>query len=192
MFKRFQEVLHKLHGEAILTPDREIPGVLRSLMDKHRWQRIAVYNLDEPKMLAVLNTLGDSGKKEVVVLPGQKPANFDNAALRDQLAETEVAISPVDYLVAQTGTAVFINNRHPSSLLTLLPPAVILIASLEHMVKDLWGLYERIEKDIPGEEPAVSFFTGPSRTADIEKTLVLGVHGPHQLFIFVTYQEDQG
>ncbi len=189
MFEKFQKVLAGLQGEAILTPPGNISAGVKELLAKQHWQRIAVYTPNMPSMQDVVKSVGETSGKDVVILPGQTPAGFDTPVLRKQLAETDVAISTVDYLVVQTGTAVFINNRQPSRLLTLLPPTVVLIARLEHLVRDLWELSDRVEQDTGETAPALTYFTGPSLTADIEKTLVLGVHGPHRLIILVTDEE---
>jgi L-lactate dehydrogenase complex protein LldG len=83
-----------------------------------------------------------------------------------------------DYGIAETGSLVFIpaRGRARASWLDL---EVLDVELLEdRIVRDLEGLFARLGSDMPS---AVAIVTGPSRTADIEQTLVVGVHGPREV-----------
>ena len=69
-------------------------------------------------------------------------------------------------------------------------PVHICIAYTNQLVYDvreaLQGMKERYDKNLPSQ---ITFATGPSRTADIEKTLVVGVHGPKEVYVFLVEQD---
>ncbi|MBM08904.1 MAG: lactate utilization protein [Magnetovibrio sp.] len=94
--------------------------------------------------------------------------------------------------VAETGTLIYLSGEENPSTLHLLPPTHIAVL----MEKDILGNYEnawtnvrlKCEKNAEGATSlprAVSWVTGPSRSGDIEQTLLLGVHGPQRLHIVV-------
>ena len=67
------------------------------------------------------------------------------------------------------------------------PPIHVVIADQSQLVDYLENAYSSIRKKYRGELPSqVTIITGPSRTADIEKTLILGAHGPKELHVFLS------
>ncbi len=87
-----------------------------------------------------------------------------------------------DYGIAETGSLVFISapDRTRASWLDL---EVLDVELLEdRIVRDLEGLFALLQSDMPS---AVAIVTGPSRTADIEQTLVVGVHGPREVRVLL-------
>ena len=70
--------------------------------------------------------------------------------------------------------------------LSVLPPHHVVIATREQLVPDLAAAYERLAAKYAGNYPSfISFITGPSRTGDIERILVLGAHGPKKLTVLL-------
>jgi L-lactate dehydrogenase complex protein LldG len=98
----------------------------------------------------------------------------------------EAAITRCECLVARTGTVVVSSATGPGRQMHAFPPVHIILAEESQLVSylddALLYLQQKYRNNLPS---AVSFITGPSRTADIEKTLVMGAHGPKELFIFV-------
>jgi L-lactate dehydrogenase complex protein LldG len=77
--------------------------------------------------------------------------------------------------------------------MTILPPVHWVIARPSQLVprwKDGWQ-HIKDRYALTGLPSMVSTITGPSRTADIEKTLVLGAHGPRELWVFLLEEEFQ-
>ena len=69
------------------------------------------------------------------------------------------------------------------------PPVNIVIATTEQLVYDIQDGFDLLRKKYEGTIPSmINLATGPSRTADIEKTLVLGAHGPREVFVFLLDQ----
>ena len=83
-----------------------------------------------------------------------------------------------DYGIAETGSLVFIAARDRARISWLDVELLEVELREERIVRDLEGLFELLRSDLPS---AVAIVTGPSRTADIEQTLVVGVHGPREV-----------
>lgn len=116
-----------------------------------------------------------------------KPRGIDKgqesgrAAMIAQFANCDIGIAEAHYAVASTGTfAVMSAEARPGSL-TLLPPISIIIVSIDRVVANLAAAITAFGADAIATN-RVSFITGPSRTADIEKRIVMGVHGPKMLY----------
>lgn len=95
-------------------------------------------------------------------------------------------VTPCEYLVARTGSAVVTTSGSSGRQMHAFPPIHIILAKKEQLVNYLEEALTRVQQQYKNEMPsAITVITGPSRTADIEKTLVLGAHGPKELIIFV-------
>ena len=102
------------------------------------------------------------------------------------LEECDAGISECDALVAQTGTVVVTSRTAGGRALSCLPPHHVVIARQSQLVPDLPAAFELIKPKYGNDYPSmISFITGPSRTGDIERILVLGAHGPKQLTILL-------
>jgi L-lactate dehydrogenase complex protein LldG len=102
------------------------------------------------------------------------------------LADCDVSVTGCEYLVARTGSIVMSaaqQSGRNTSVYALVHVCVGYTHQLVYEVKEaLEGLKEKYGDQIPS---FITFATGPSRTADIEKTLVVGVHGPKEVFVFL-------
>ena len=95
------------------------------------------------------------------------------------LADSDVAITGCECLVARTGTMVLSSAGQAGRATSIYSPVHICIAFAPQLYYDLHEALEFLQKKYGENLPSnISFATGPSRTADIEKTLVTGVHGP--------------
>ncbi len=75
--------------------------------------------------------------------------------------------------------------------LMIFPPVHIVIANASQLVTDIKDGLAGIKLKYPSILPSsITLITGPSRTADIEKTLVLGAHGPKELYVFYLEGEE--
>lgn len=103
---------------------------------------------------------------------------------RESLQDIAVSASSALYGVAETGTIVHQVRTGAGRLLSVLPPVHIAFLSEAGLLMNHAELFTRLS---PGDEgSALTLITGPSRTADIEKTLVIGVHGPHKWHVILT------
>lgn len=104
----------------------------------------------------------------------------------DHLERCPVGITECDALVAQTGSVLITSRSAGGRALSILPPHHVVLARRDQMVSDLTAAYEVVRRKYTPHFPSlISFITGPSRTGDIERILVLGAHGPKRLTIIV-------
>lgn len=104
-----------------------------------------------------------------------------NASVR----ECDLGVTGCDCLVAQTGSIVISTLSAGGRALSVLPPTHLVIARQEQLVPDLASAMALLRKRYDRRWPsAFSVITGPSRTADIEKILVMGAHGPKRLALY--------
>ncbi len=104
----------------------------------------------------------------------------------NDILKVKTSITACEFLVARTGSVVVSSRQKTGRQLHIYPDTHIVIAKLSQLVPDikdaLQGIKERYEDKIPS---FISFITGPSRTADIEKTLIIGAHGPKEIYVFL-------
>lgn len=96
-----------------------------------------------------------------------------------------IGISAVAFAVAETGTLVFASNENEPASTHLLPETHIAIVHEEQVVHTMEDAFERLRKDGRLMPRALNFVSGPSRTADIEQTIVLGAHGPYRVHLIL-------
>lgn len=98
----------------------------------------------------------------------------------------EAGITSCEFLIAHTGSVMVSAALQGGRQLSVYPPRHIIIAKKEQLVDYLQAAYDKIQEKYPVQLPSqITLITGPSRTADIEKTLVLGAHGPRELHVFL-------
>lgn len=94
-------------------------------------------------------------------------------------------ITGCEALVARTGTVIFSSKQHLGRTTPVFYPVHIIVAYAGQVVGDIQEGLDFMKRRYSQEVPSmINFNTGPSRTADIEKTLVVGVHGPGEVFCF--------
>jgi L-lactate dehydrogenase complex protein LldG len=102
-----------------------------------------------------------------------------------EMEQCDAGVTECDALVAQTGSVLVTSRSAGGRALSILPPHHVVIARREQLVADLPAAFALIQRKYAPEYPSmISFITGPSRTGDIERILVLGAHGPKKLTIF--------
>ena len=98
----------------------------------------------------------------------------------------DVSITGCEFLVARTGTMVLSAAQQSGRSVSVYAPVHICIAYTNQLVYDIKDALQLMKEKYQGNIPSlISFATGPSRTADIEKTLVTGVHGPKEVYCFL-------
>lgn len=149
-----------------------------------------VYCADEAELVDQLTKLIHSQgwtkvySREAGWLDDMKEYNFDPVNT-DDLDGCDVAITLCDHLIARTGTIVLSSNQLSGRTASVYAPIHICIAYTHQLVFDIADslqLFKNEEDHLPS---MISYATGPSRTADIEKTLVVGVHGPKEVYCFL-------
>ncbi len=115
-------------------------------------------------------------------------AAFARERLRQVFVDADMGISGANIAIADTGTLVLVSNEGNARLVTTLPPIHVAIVGYEKLVenlRDAVSILEVLPRSATGQKITsyVSMITGPSRTADVEKVLTLGMHGPKELHI---------
>ena len=108
----------------------------------------------------------------------------DASGRREDLFKADVGITSAQAGIAETGTLVLDSSVERNRLVSLVPPIHIAILDASRIYQTLGETLAALQS---GAEvsPAITFITGPSRTADIELTLAIGVHGPQELYVIV-------
>ena len=179
MAQRFAEELQAIHGEAIRCRSMDdARAQLKDLLDREQWTALGAP--DRPLCREV--TSGLEPDRVFWARPGWAPQ--DMAQLPAGLIEAEC-------LLADTGTAMIACDTPEERLLCYLPPACIVVARMDRLVEHLPAAWPEIARRAadPERRGEFVFITGPSRTADIEKILILGVHGPKRLIVVVIGSE---
>lgn len=154
----------------LLASRDELTAALAKLRDAEKWQRVASHNGDLTN--AACQALG---------LP---TLLTDKGYDVQQLEKCDAGITECDALIAQTGGVVVTSRSTGGRALSVLPPHHIVIARREQLVPDLPAAFALLQQRYAPNFPSmISFITGPSRTGDIERILVLGAHGPKKLTI---------
>ncbi len=110
----------------------------------------------------------------------------DSGYSTEELEKTDASITLCDAMVSQTGS-LFINSRTCGGrALSILPPHHIVLATPEQLLPDLPTAFQHMQDKYKDDYPSMmSLVTGPSRTGDIERILVLGAHGPRKLTVIL-------
>ena len=102
------------------------------------------------------------------------------------LSASDVSITKCEALVARTGSMVLSSTESSGRTTSVYAPVHICIAKASQLVYDVKDALQFMQQKYGEQLPSqISFATGPSRTADIEKTLVVGVHGPKEVYCFL-------
>ena len=107
---------------------------------------------------------------------------------KNDIAEAGIGITGADYAIADTGTLVLLTDEDRPRSVSLLPPIHLAIIRKSDIVSDIRELFIILKQRLDAGQSTPScmtFITGPSRTADIELNLTLGVHGPKELYVII-------
>lgn len=168
----FKHNLESVMGHCIITTD--VTDALNQIITDLKARRIAIS--DDANVERWLRHT-DLEIEELGIAPNaQDIFSFD------------LGISTAQAAIAETGTLVLESAAERHRLVSLVPPVHIAIVDASRIVETLGDALAllRLDKEI---SPAVTFITGPSRTADIELTLAIGVHGPQELYVIINAQE---
>jgi L-lactate dehydrogenase complex protein LldG len=153
----FKENVESVAGHCIITTD--VADSLRQIITDLRAQRVAIS--DAPEL-----------------------AGFGVVPCASDLFNFEVGITNAQAGIAETGTLVLDSSCERNRLVSVVPPVHIAILRASRIYATLADVLAMLQS---GKElsPAITFITGPSRTADIELTLTIGVHGPQELYVII-------
>jgi L-lactate dehydrogenase complex protein LldG len=174
MAERFAKELTEVHGEVIraATSD-EARRKLAELAATAGWTSLGV--MDQPAARQALTDLPPG--MATTVVDWQPP----------RMAELSASVVVAEALLADTGSCLIACPTPQDRLLCYLPPACVVIAPADRLFEHLPAAWASIAPRVadPAQRGEFVIVTGPSRTADIEKILILGVHGPKRLVVIL-------
>jgi L-lactate dehydrogenase complex protein LldG len=119
------------------------------------------------------------------LVPGIGAASFDPATVKDphELEGLDLSVLPGALAVAENGAVWIEGSSLPHHALVVIPEHVALVVKVADIVPDLHAAYARL--DLAGRPRWGLFMAGPSKTADIEQSLVIGAHGARSLVVLL-------
>ena len=123
--------------------------------------------------------------KKLETLAGEKSIQVTEKNLRAHLAGLDVGFVIADYAIAETGSCVVDSTREDVRLATMLSEVNILVVRASTLKASADELEPVLTGAMQGQAGFWAFITGPSRTADIERVLALGAHGPLQVHVLI-------
>lgn len=163
----FAEAFIKLGGKFIFCDnEQELLNNIVILYENRGWQQLLC--ADEKLLKLFLNNKID------IVAPADAQAEAADAC-----------ITGCEMLVARTGSILLSSKQNKGRMAPVYFPVHIVFAYANQIVADIEDGFNALKKKYGNDLPSmINLTTGPSRTADIEKTLVVGVHGPGEVFCF--------
>jgi L-lactate dehydrogenase complex protein LldG len=163
----FARELLEVSGKFVYcSSDLEFADMLRSVMNEKGWE--SIHCIDEA-LTDFLDQVGITCIKDLSTTD-----------------DVKAGLTRCEYLVARLGS-VMVSSAHPSGRrMNVFPETHLVYARASQLVPDLKDALKGIKQTYGKNLPSmISMITGPSRTADIEKTLVMGAHGPRDLYVFM-------
>jgi len=187
LIARFIRELELVHGHAaIANSEAEAAGQLAALARAENVHSVALGRGITIDLDAFVPPLSEAG---IAIVRADQVADSGRPAIRERIGRCDLGLAEADYGIASTATlAVAADASRPGSL-TLLPPLSVVILRAERIVPDLAALFAQLGPQAVAER-RLTLITGPSRTADIEKRIVMGVHGPRALHVLLVRGRD--
>ena len=193
--ERFRVEFETLRGRLIAVADAAAAGAALAELGRERgWRRWAVAG-----GTAAASILGQAAAR--ARLPaGAQIGEVDPGRARQQdfsgwLSQCDVGVTGCDAWIAHTGSILISPRTGGGRALSVLPPIHVAVGTWQQLAADLDQAFERLRAGLAARaEPWptwVSVISGPSRTADIEKILVFGAHGPRELFAIIHEAEGE-
>ena len=169
----FLNEIKKLSGVGQKLSSLEIDSALKALVEEHHIHKATVWETPYPRRLGIMEILNSLGVELVSPNAG-----------KHEMALCDLGITEADYLLPETGTLVLHSSAEKPRAVSLLPRIHLAIVRPEMLRADMHHVFAEAK-----DSHYLVFITGPSRTADIELTVTLGVHGPKSLYVWMITTE---
>lgn len=167
--ERFLSEVNKLSGKAESLKSSNIFSALQNLVAEQNIRKATVWNTPRLNQLQITNYLSSLGVE--LISPNSN---------KHTLAQCDLGITEADYLLPETGTLVLKSSEERPRAVSLAPRVHLAIVRPTMLRADLHQVFAEAK-----DSHYLVFITGPSRTADIELTVTLGVHGPKNLYVWM-------
>jgi len=169
---RFLDEVRKLSGIGQQLFPNDLESALTTLVAEQNIRKATVWETSRLKQLGVAEILHSLSVE--LVSPN---------ATKQDMALCDLGITEADFILPETGTLVLRSSAERSRAVSLLPRIHLAIVRSEMLRADMHQVFSESK-----DQPYLVFITGPSRTADIELTVTLGVHGPKNLYVWMIDQ----
>jgi L-lactate dehydrogenase complex protein LldG len=159
----------KLSGETMRLRADSISTSLAGLVHSRQIVSATCWGTPWIKLLGIEDRLAALGVE--LLSPQGNPAD---------LARCDLGVTEVDYALPETGTLALLSSPEKPRAVSLLPRVHLALLDPAAFRADMHQVFAEAKG-----QPYLVFITGPSRTADIELTVTLGVHGPRQLHVWI-------
>jgi len=167
--ERFLGEIKKLSGVGQKLSPSEIDSALKTLVEEQDIHKATVWETPHLRQLGITEILNSLGVE--LVSPN---------ANKHEMALCDLGITEADYLLPETGTLAMHSSAEKPRAVSLLPRVHLAIVRPEMLRPDMHQVFAEAK-----DGHYLVFITGPSRTADIELTVTLGVHGPKNLYVWM-------
>ncbi len=167
--KLFLDEIKKLSGVGQRLSPSEIEPSLKMLLEEQSVHKATVWQTPNLQRLEIAEKLRTFGVELV-------PPNAE----KHELAQCELGVTEADFLLPETGTIALLSSKQKPRAVSLLPRVHLAIVSPSALRADMHQIFNEAKNS-----RYLVFITGPSRTADIELTTTLGVHGPKNLYVWI-------
>lgn len=185
LLARFKTELENIKGQVFAVDgDEGARACVLDLLQSHKANHIITWDFEHIPVAGLEGAIWDSG---IQITQPQMHDEFRSETI-ESIRDAQVGLTGVDVAVAGTGTMVVSTGPGKGRLPTVLAPVHIAVISLDQIVPRLedWLARERANGSVRMRDSAnIAFITGPSRTADLEMVLILGVHGPGKVQVVV-------
>ncbi|NOZ47829.1 MAG: hypothetical protein GXO79_13775 [Chlorobi bacterium] len=163
----FARELQKVDGKFVFCIDKnDLIQNLQQIVEEEKWE--SVYCTDD-------------GINKILL-----DAEIPFTKFPEDFHQMQVAATGCEYLIARFGSIMVSSGQISGRQLNVFPPTHIIIAKTSQLVPEISDALLQIQQKYKNNLPSmITLITGPSRTADIEKTLILGAHGPKELYVFL-------
>lgn len=185
LVEKFRREFELVSGEFVFCDNNaSIFEFLSQLIQSSTTTRIAVSRHPICQRLSIAKVLQDRMPGTSLLVEEIESENpYARERLRNAMAQVQLSITGAEYLIAESGTLVVAAGSQASRQISLLPSIHAVLATADQIYPNMADLFLEIQKKYGAKLPgsALTCITGPSRTADIEKVLIKGVHGPTRL-----------
>lgn len=169
----FLDELKKLSGVGQRLTPSDIADALKTLVFENNIHKASVWDTPNLQQLQITEHLDALGVE--LISPN---------AEKHEMALCDIGITEADYLLPETGTIVLHSSAQMPRAVSLLPRIHLAVVNPEMLRPDMHQVFAEGK-----DNNYLVFITGPSRTADIELTTTLGVHGPKNLYVWIIEKE---
>lgn len=166
---QFLVEIKKLSGVGLKLTSSEIDQALKNIITEQKIHKATIWNTPLLKELNVSDRLRNLGVE--LVAP-----NAD----KNEMAKCDLGITEADFILPETGTIALLSSAGKPRAVSLLPRVHLAILTPDALRADMHQVFAEAK-----DNHYLVFITGPSRTADIELTVTLGVHGPKNLYVWM-------